>query len=68
MMPRKGNCGKCGKYGKITWANYVPYCPACLAEKSKNAIPFEEALFPEEFLKEEIKKIKKRLDKLEGKV
>ena len=49
------NCGRCNKYGKVTWANYVPYCAKCLEEKSKGAISFEEAFYPEEITKKEIK-------------
>ena len=65
MMSKETKCGRCGKFGKVTWANYVPYCSKCLEEKSKGAISAEEALFPEEFTRKEINKIKRRLDKIE---
>ncbi|MBS3093802.1 hypothetical protein J4456_04460 [Candidatus Pacearchaeota archaeon] len=67
-MPKKTKCGRCGKFGEVTWANYIPYCKECLAEKSKGAIPFEEALYPEETTKKEINDLKKRILKLENEV
>jgi len=64
-MSQKTKCGKCGKFGKITWANYIPYCDECLKEKSKRAIPFEEAMFDESDAYRSIQEINERLDKLE---
>lgn len=68
MMPKKGKCCRCKKYGKIYWANYNPYCMSCLDKKSKNAIPFEDAMFPELKIEKAIGKVNKRLDKLEKEV
>lgn len=64
-MPKKTKCALCGKLRKVTWANYKPYCEDCLSIKSKSAVPFEETFFFEDYIKEELQKIKGRLDKLE---
>lgn len=68
MMPKETKCGRCEKQGKVTWANYVPYCDKCLAEKSKNAIPFEDAIFPELKKESAMDKINRRLDILEKEI